>query len=184
MQLLLQQVRNTAWVPLTNIFAHIRYLSCLIQSFSLLQQCNSGIQFLSHCFLLPYLFSLQLFSGAGSLHLTQVSVPTPSQVGLEDQGQVTLGQTTSTGSLCQSSSPNSSGLSHTPAAVTVPHTARHRCRHLRVEPPSWASTASVSWLPGSSSVPLSGPETSHTSQSCQSQSRSVFMYFTPAVKAK
>lgn len=152
-----------------------RHLSCLWQSFSLLQECSRNM------ILIRLSVFLQLYSGAGSLHLTQVLVPTPWHVALEDRGRVTLGRTTSTGSRCQSSSPSSFGLSRTPAAATGPHTARHRCRHLRAEPPSWASTASVSWLPGFSSAPSSGPETSHTSQSCQCQSRSVLVIFATPV---
>lgn len=124
--------------------------------------------------LVPLFLSVdpQQSSEVGSLRHTQVSVRTPWQVESGVQGQVTLGPTISTGSRSQTSSPSSSGPSRIPAAVTGPPTASHRCRHLRAEPPSWASTASVSWPPGSSSAPSSGPETSRTSQSCPFQSRS------------
>lgn len=117
--------------------------------------------------------SLQLSSGVGSLRLTQASVQTPCLEESEVQVQVTLDPTTSTGSRYRSSSPSSSGPSRTPAVATAPLTPRPRCRRLRAAPPSWASTASVSWLPASSSAPSSGPETSPTSQNSQSQSRLV-----------
>lgn len=117
--------------------------------------------------------SLQLSSGVESLRLTRASVQTPCLEDSELQVQVTLDPTTSTGSRYQSSSPSSSGPSRTPTVAMAPLTPRPRCRRLRAEPPSWASTASVSWLPASSSAPSSGPETSPTSQNSQSQSRSV-----------
>lgn len=111
-----------------------------------------------------------------SLHLTQVSVPTPWPVGSEARGPGTLGRTSSTGSPCRSSSPSSSALSRTPAAATWTRTVRPRCRHLPAEPPSWASTASASWLRGFSSAPSSGPGTSRTFQNFRSQSRRVEMF--------
>ena len=129
-----------------------------------------------HLIVILLCVSLQPSRGAESLHLTPVSVRTQWRVGLAGRCQVTSERTISTASRCQSSSPSSSGLSRTPTAATGPRTARHRCRRLRAEAPSWASTASVSWLPGSSSAPSSGPETSHTSQNCLSQSRSAKTY--------
>lgn len=114
---------------------------------------------------------LQLSSGVESLRLTQVSVRTPC---LEDLGvRVTSGRTTSTASQCRSSSPSCFGPSRTATAATAPPTLRRRYRRRRAARPSWASTASVSWPPASSSAPSSGPETSRTFQNSPSQSRSV-----------
>lgn len=116
--------------------------------------------------------SLQPSSGVASLHRTQVSAPTPWRAGSRVWVQVTLGRTTSTASRCLSSSPSSCGPSRIPRAATGRRTARHRCRHRRAAPLSWASTASASWQPVSSSAPSSGPETSRTSRSSRFQSRS------------
>lgn len=122
---------------------------------------------------IPTSSSLQQSNGVESLHPTKGSVPTPCLVVWGELCRVTWDQTTSMDSRCRSSFPSCSGLSRIQSAATGPPTGRRRCKGLRVEPPSWASTASVSWPPDSCSAPSSGPGTSHTSQNSQSLSRSV-----------
>lgn len=121
----------------------------------------------------PTSSSLQQSNVVESLHPTKASVPTPCLVEWGGPCRVTWDRTSSTVSRCRSSSPSCSGLSRIQSAATAPPTGRLRCRALRVEPPSWASTVSASWPPDSCSAPSSGPGTSHTSQSSQSLSRSV-----------
>lgn len=119
----------------------------------------------------PVFVSLQRSSGVESLRLTQASVQTPCLEDSEGRVRVPSQQISSTGSRCRSSSPSSCGPSRTPTVAMAPPTPRRRCRRPGAEPPSWASTASVSWLPASSSAPSSGPETSRISQNSPSQSR-------------